>query len=298
MASDEQVGNVSLDPNHMLVEPEWLNENLNAPNIRIFDTTSKIDYNPDLGKFVSSSNRAHFDQGHISGAAYLDLYDELSDRSKPGMFPLPTISQFEKVMSKNGVGPETVVVLYSAVRPSWATRVWWLLKHHGFDQVVVLNGGWEKWQKLGFPVDKTVRSYPESVFKAALRPELLANKDDVIKAMNGSVVLVNALSKAQFDGSDSTHFGRPGHIPNSQNLPYLSLLQEDLATFRSPTEIKALTSKFSNDKLISYCGGGVGATAFAFALELVGHDPVAVYSGSMEEWANDSSLPLSKTSDP
>lgn len=298
MASEKQVGNVSLAPNQMLVEPEWLNENLNAPNIRIFETTSKIDYKADLGKFVSSSNRARYEQGHISGAAFLDLYDELSDRSKPGMFPLPTVSQFETIMSKNGVGPGTVVVVYSAVRPSWATRVWWLLKYHGFDQVVVLNGGWEKWQKLGFPVDKTVRSYPEAIFKADLRPDLLANKDDVIKAMNGSAVLVNALSKAQFDGTDPTHFGRPGHIPNSQNLPFPSLLEEDMATFRSPTEIKAITSKFSKEKVIAYCGGGIGASALAFAMELAGHDPVTLYAGSMDEWSSDPSLPVSKSADP
>ena len=55
-------------------------------------------------------------------------------------------------------------------------------------------------------------------------------------------------------------------------------------------------SEFSNNKFIAYCDGGIGATAVAFAFQLIGHSPIAVYAGSMEEWANDYSLGVSKTS--
>ena len=283
MSEGDQLRNISLEPDQMLVEPEWLKKHLDVSNIRIFDTTGKIEYDSELGKFVPWSNRAHFTEGHIVGANYLDLYDELSDRSRSGMYPLPTTSQFENAMSNKGIGTGTVVVLYSAIRPSWATRVWWLLKYHGFDQVVVLNGGWEKWQDLGYPITTEVQPYPTSSFTAVLHPERLATKDDVIEATKGSSVLINALSKAQFDRSDTNHFGRPGRIPTSKNLPYLQLLEEGLTTFLPPSEIKRLTNEFQNERAIAYYGGGIGATAIAFAFELAGYNSIAVYSGSMEE---------------
>ncbi len=43
---------------------------------------------------------------------------------------------------------------------------------------------------------------------------------------------------------------------------------------------------------VTYCGGGVAATALAHALALVGRDDVAVYDGSLSAWTADSTLPL------
>ncbi|NJN51040.1 MAG: hypothetical protein HC809_03935 [Gammaproteobacteria bacterium] len=45
-------------------------------------------------------------------------------------------------------------------------------------------------------------------------------------------------------------------------------------------------------RVIAYCGGGISATIDAFALRLIGCDDVAVYDGSMSEWAADPALPL------
>ena len=47
-----------------------------------------------------------------------------------------------------------------------------------------------------------------------------------------------------------------------------------------------------NKKVIVYCGFGVAATWMALLLNKLGQNNVAVYDGSMEEWASDVSLPL------
>jgi thiosulfate/3-mercaptopyruvate sulfurtransferase len=44
-------------------------------------------------------------------------------------------------------------------------------------------------------------------------------------------------------------------------------------------------------KLI-YCGGGIAATLDAFLLYQLGHEDIAVYDASMNEWAKDESLPM------
>jgi thiosulfate/3-mercaptopyruvate sulfurtransferase len=41
-----------------------------------------------------------------------------------------------------------------------------------------------------------------------------------------------------------------------------------------------------------YCGGGIAATLDAFLLHQLGHEDIAVYDASMNEWAKDDSLPM------
>ena len=46
-------------------------------------------------------------------------------------------------------------------------------------------------------------------------------------------------------------------------------------------------------RVLVYCGGGIAATLDAFVLTaLLGHKNVSVYDNSMQEWSNDSSLPM------
>ncbi|WP_353625874.1 rhodanese-like domain-containing protein [Bacillus sp. JCM 19041] len=46
--------------------------------------------------------------------------------------------------------------------------------------------------------------------------------------------------------------------------------------------------------MITYCGSGIAATWNALLLNKLGQTNVAVYDGSMTEWAKDPSLPLDK----
>src|SRR5690606_37971698 len=50
------------------------------------------------------------------------------------------------------------------------------------------------------------------------------------------------------------------------------------------------------ERTITYCGGGIAGSTAAFLLTLLGAKDVALYDGSMSEWAADASLPL-KTGD-
>ena len=88
-------------------------------------------------------------------------------------------------------------------------------------------------------------------------------------------------------------YGRKGHIENSKNVFYDELLDD--GCFRSAEAISQIfTDKgvLEKPRTIAYCGGGISATIDALALKLIGYEDVAVYDGSMGEWASDASLPL------
>ncbi|NWD86805.1 rhodanese-like domain-containing protein, partial [Pseudomonas sp. K5002] len=48
----------------------------------------------------------------------------------------------------------------------------------------------------------------------------------------------------------------------------------------------------SDGPLILYCGGGISAAANALALTLLGRQDLALYDGSLQEWAADARLPM------
>ena len=49
---------------------------------------------------------------------------------------------------------------------------------------------------------------------------------------------------------------------------------------------------FDAPRVVTYCGGGIAASGGAFVLTLLGHTNVAVYDGSLGEWAADPANPL------
>ena len=88
-------------------------------------------------------------EGHIPGAAFLDLDTELSDLSVPpdvgGRHPLPSADRFAAAAGRAGVGPDTLVVAYDEGMTGGAARLWWLLRHFGHEQAAVLDGGLRTW---------------------------------------------------------------------------------------------------------------------------------------------------------
>ena len=122
-----------------------------------------------------------------------------------------------------------------------------------------------------------------------------ADKDEMLQTMrDGRVCTLNALAPDVFRG-ETNRYGRAGHIPGSHNVFAGSLLDADSGTFLPVESLREkLTQSGSLDaeRVVVYCGGGISATVDALALHLVGHKNIAIYDGSMSEWIQDESLPL------
>src|SRR5690606_34261538 len=139
---------------------------------------------PDWSEYRAESGRAQYDQGHIPGAVFADLIDDLSDPDSPLRFTLPSAERFAAAMGTLGVGEGTRAVLYSTDSPQWATRLWWMLRAFGFDDAAVLNGGFGKWKREGRPVSTEPGKYPPARFVPHPRPGLFVGKEDVAAAIS------------------------------------------------------------------------------------------------------------------
>ena len=282
-----------------LVEADWLERNLDDPNLRVFDCTVIATLNPDQDAkfpFAFESGDSQFNEGHIPGAGHLDLLGELSDRSSKLLFPLPSEQQFVDAMSKAGIGEGTRVVLYGTAEPIWAARVWWMLRSFGFNNAAVLNGGWAKWNAEGRPVSNEACAYSPGRFIARTRPECFVGKDQVLAAIGEkSVCTINALPPMMFTGEGGPFFGRKGHIPDSVNVPFMSLHDPDTGTYLPTDQMRGkfdAVNAGNAETIIAYCGSGIAASNDAFVLTLLGYENVAVYDASLAEWGYDESLPM------
>ncbi|SEM70442.1 thiosulfate/3-mercaptopyruvate sulfurtransferase [Mesobacillus persicus] len=290
--------------NPYIVDTNWLSERLDDPKLRLLDATTFLKIPDKEGDVGVWSGRDAYNEGHIPGAVFADLLKDLSDPNGKLPFTVPPREQFVRVMEELGVGEGTYVVIYDqgamvgspVVAAQWASRLAWQLRYEGFDDISVLEGGFQKWKDEGRSVSTEAGHYPRAHFTGERRPNLLATKEDVKKAMNDeNVVLINSLSPADFKGETNT-YPRKGHIPNSVNVFFGNHADEKTREVFDDSRLRESFEKVGaldpNKKVITYCGGGIAATWNALILNKLGQKNVAVYDGSMNEWASDPDCPL------
>ncbi|MDX1406093.1 MAG: sulfurtransferase [Woeseiaceae bacterium] len=277
-----------------LVSVEWLNEHLGDPDLVVLDCSVMLEQD-ESGGIRSISGRAAYEAGHIPTAGFADLTGELSDADSPIRYAVPAPEQFAAAMEKLGVGDDTRVVLYDSSGSMWAARVWWMLRWIGFDRAALLDGGLNAWTSAGHALSTDVTVRDPGSLTVNLRPQLIADRDEVFAAIdNADVELIDALPEAHYRG-EMAMYERPGHIPTASNVPVFSLLDEN-GQFRQEDELRGLFESNPDDRTITYCGGGIAASADAFILTRLGYEDVAVYTASLQEWAADPANPLETAS--
>jgi len=195
-----------------LISTEELARRLGAPALRVFDCTTYLRPRPE-GGYNAESGRANYDKGHIPGAAFLDLGGELSDTQSKLRFTLPPLADLTKAFAAKGIGHGTFVVLYSHAAPTWATRLWWMLRAVGVDEAAVLDGGLDKWKTENRPLSTEPTTYPPATLTLRGRPEIFVDKNDIKGAIGKTDTLtLNALSHDQHKGTGGVTYGRPGRI--------------------------------------------------------------------------------------
>jgi thiosulfate/3-mercaptopyruvate sulfurtransferase len=282
----------------LLVDPTELAERLDDPSVLVVDASVTLTRKAEGDPYEMASGKDGYDAAHIPGAVFADLLGAFSDPDGAFAFSLPSPERMADVAGALGIGPGVHVVAYTQDLPTFAPRLWWLLRYFGFDDVSVLDGGLGAWRAAGLPVtDEVTPPGGPRTFVAQPRETLVARRDLVERAAGDreDACLIHALSHAEFRGEGAPADARAGHIPGSANVPWYSVVDPETGRYRSPAELRdafAEAGVRDDRAVITYCGGGIAASMDAFALALAGRDDVRVYDGSLAEWSSDPSLPL------
>ncbi|MEO8164841.1 MAG: sulfurtransferase [Betaproteobacteria bacterium] len=278
-----------------LVQTEWLGAHLEDPAVRVLDCTTHLPPLPDNSYYTVRPGRDDFLKSHIPGAAFVDMNHDVADTAAEFSFMLPSSGQFAQAMSELGISRDTLVVSYSGANHWWATRMWWMLRVFGHERAAVLDGGFQKWCREGRQVESGA-ARPRAKAQFEPRPprrELVATKDDVKAAIGtANVCIINALRPEQHAGTGGVYYGRRGHISGSINLAASATVDEN-NVFRNAQELRRMFAEpLSKASVITYCGGGIAASADTLVLTMLGHPNVKLYDASLSEWARDPALPM------
>lgn len=242
------------------------------------------------------AGRRTYETGHIPGAVFADVNDDLAARptGTNGRHPLPTPATFIATLGRLGITNDTQVVAYDQDTGMYASRLWWMLRWMGHDAVAVLDGGYAKWGAESRPTTSGVERNALRVFHGAPRDAMVASIADV----TARPPLLDARAPERYRGDVEPIDRVAGHIPGARNHFYKDNLAAD-GVFRASSELRSMFAQSvggtSPNDLVCYCGSGVTACHNLLALEHAGLHGARLYPGSWSEWSSDPSRPVERT---
>lgn len=261
-----------------------------------------------LGK--PGAGRAAYDEGHIPGAIFLDLDEDLADPAgfgAPGRHPLPSPEAFRARMAAAGIGDGSVVVGYDDVGGWVAARLWWMLDNLGFGRrdiagewAGVLDGGIKAWAESGNALSSDVPAPPDAPAALTLADAWhgVIERED-LKQRLGTVTLLDARAAPRYRGEVEPVDPIAGHIPTAINAPFDTNLDLN-GRMLGPGALRARYEELQivpddegqggggggdrRDVVIS-CGSGTSAAHHSLAMRVAGLPDPVLYVGSFSDWS-------------
>jgi thiosulfate/3-mercaptopyruvate sulfurtransferase len=256
----------------VLVAPEWLEEHLHDPSLRLVE----VDVSP-----------VSFDKGHIEGAVLWNVYRDLKDPN----YQLVDKATTEQLLGRSGIAPGSTVVFYGYA-PAMG---FWLMKLYGHADVRILDCARGTWQDQDRPWTTEAAKPDATRYRLPDEDERIrAHHWKVEEAINNpTCTIVDVRTAAEFRGErfwpsgGLEEGGRAGHVPSAAHLS-IEGTHDEQGSFRSAADLGRLFSSIDltgDSEVISYCTiGGRACTAWFALTYLLGREQVRVYDGSWAEW--------------
>lgn len=272
-----------MDANKTIVTKNWVLARLYEPNQVIVDCRFVLGQ-PEAG-------RQAYEQGHIPGAVYLDLEQDLSGpiAAHGGRHPLPSSEQLAERFGRAGIGPDTQVIAYDDQGGMIAARLWWLLRYLGHERALVMGDNFSAWEREGYPVTTEQHIVVPRSFIPRVQQAMLAGVDEVRRIVrDNSADLIDSRDPRRYAGLEEPLDARAGHIPGAVNCFWKQVLNEQ-GSWKSreelATQFRPIVGLPDDERdILVYCGSGVSACPNVLALHDLGYTKVRLYAGSWSDW--------------
>ncbi|MGR2752750.1 sulfurtransferase [Agromyces arachidis] len=246
--------------------------------------------------------RDAYREGHVPGAVYVDLDTELADHDAvgEGRHPLPSEEAFTAAMRRWGLRDGDLAVVVDDAGGMSAARAWWLLRHAGWADVRLLDGGLGAWRDAGLPLESgdVVREPGDATARFGAMPVVDLDEADALASAE-SGVLLDARAAERYRGEVEPIDPRAGHIPGAVSSPTAGNLAAD-GRFRHADELRERFASVGADRrhpVAVYCGSGVNAAHAVAALGIAGIE-AALYPGSYSQWSRRPERPVATGPEP
>ena len=203
---------------------------------------------------------------------------------------------YQEIFNILGIKENTEVLVYGFTMPNQGfgdeARVVYTFNYAGFDNIKIIDGGFDKVEQLGLNKNYNPENDRINV-SSVVREEAQDNKkaiftDELLSLVNSAdVQIIDTRLEAEYNGRVIYGENKAGHIPGSISVPFNSLVDEDgFIKSREALEEYFVSKGLDKNKLqITYCTTGVRASYVAVILEELGYK-VRNYEPSFARYAN------------
>ena len=203
---------------------------------------------------------------------------------------------YREIFNILGIKENTEVLVYGFTMPNQGfgdeARVVYTFNYAGFDNVKIIDGGFDKVEQLGLNKNYNPENDRINV-SSVVREEAQDNKraiftDELLSLVNSAdVQIIDTRLEAEYNGRVIYGENKAGHIPGSISVPFNSLVDEDgFIKSREALEEYFVSKGLDKNKLqITYCTTGVRASYVAVILEELGYK-VRNYEPSFARYTN------------
>lgn len=262
---------------------------LRDTDLRVIDVRFRLAA-PDAG-------RRMYLAGHVPGAAYLHLEDDLSGPTGAGTgrHPLPDAQLLAHRLERSGIDNNSQVIVYDDAGGAIAARLWWLLRWLGHEKVAVMNGGYQAWVNAGYPVCAGEETCSSGSFVPCAQTDMIIETREIESIGDGDLMLIDVRERVRFLGASEPIDPVAGRIPGAVNHCYLDDLDAD-RFFRETGDLRRRWQDILGDHppkaAACMCGSGVTACLTLLAMEMAGLGGARLYAGSWSEWITDRRRPV------
>ncbi len=264
---------------------------ISASDLQKLDTSNTVIFDCRFSLADVSQGEQQYHNNHIPGARYLHLNRDLSGPvgKHGGRHPLPSADAFGDLMRQHGVNHDTQVIAYDDQRMAFASRLWWLLRYFGHEQVQILNGGLQAWINNSGTTDDQIPEAPQvpGNFTAQADDFQLVDYQNIKAHINDpGRLLIDSREERRYRGLEEPIDPIAGHIPGAENFPWQGVTNESGLALSPATQQKRWKDLPRGKELVIYCGSGVTACVNLLSLELAGINGAKLYAGSWSDWCS------------
>lgn len=224
---------------------------------------------------------------HVAGAINIPHKSLYKEGAIEGQIKSP--EELAGIFSKKGVSNTSKIVVYDDGSQKYNSRVWWILKYIGAENVLLVHKDMTAWEQARIPLTNAASALKPAVFTPNVNTAMNIHLPDVKSlALNPKAILLDAREKDEYEGADKDKRSK-GHLPGAIWMNFKEVLTAD-GQFKSKEDIIATATKYGvtpEKEVVVYCQTGIKASTLYVALkEIAGFSNVKLYAGAYAEWVS------------
>jgi len=258
---------------------------------------------------VDARPRDQYLQGHIPGAIWMgweSWCESAPRRAGPalaqsgywGVLARASGEDYGHRLGSHGLCDDRPIVVYGDGPRTRGRegRLAWMLLYLGASDIYLLDGRWSSWLAQRGEVQEGTESPTHRHFTVRFQPARRRTLRSLRARFRAGTlpVLIDARSRAEFDGEIQEYVPRGGHLVGACLIPFADLFEPDNRYVAREQYLKMLPHEVRQaSNLVAYCEVGVRAALLAMFHEAYTGQVVSVYDGSIMQWAHERDLPMS-----